>query len=164
MSLLTRFVNVFRARALEQKIDEELRFHLDQRVADYRQQGMSDEQAETAALARFGTLAAIRDQVQGIDMMNRSFIAGLAVGMLAVSIPAGMLWRGHTHAPVVAPVILRVASPTIFSRRAFGTPRMVKIQCGNDLMVAVSASFTSSSRSAPEIAPPKGCTLISPTQ
>jgi hypothetical protein len=154
MSLLTRFVNVFRARALDQELDDELRFHLDRRVADYIQQGMGEEEAETAALARFGTLAVIKDQMRGIDMLNRSFIAGLAVGVLAVSIPVGVLWRGHAHASLAAPpLILRTSNPVVGWDRPL---KIAKIRCGRDVIVAVSHSA--------EITPPKGCALISPTQ
>ncbi|MEM7355770.1 MAG: ABC transporter permease, partial [Acidobacteriota bacterium] len=42
---------------VDREVDEEMRFHLDMRIREYRQQGLSAEEAERRALARFGDRA-----------------------------------------------------------------------------------------------------------
>lgn len=48
-------------------IDDELRFHLEQRAAEYITQGMSSEDAERAARARFGDVAGVRRELMEHD-------------------------------------------------------------------------------------------------
>src|SRR4029078_3381427 len=43
------------------EVDEELRFHLEQRTRDYVERGMSPESARQAAAQRFGDAARVRD-------------------------------------------------------------------------------------------------------
>src|SRR5687768_644043 len=45
----------------KQEVDEELRFHLEQRTRDYIARGMSPEAAREAAAQRFGDAAGVRD-------------------------------------------------------------------------------------------------------
>src|SRR6188508_1608451 len=44
-----------------EEVDEELRFHLEQRTRDYVDRGMSPEAARNAAAQRFGDKARVRD-------------------------------------------------------------------------------------------------------
>ena len=44
----------------QHEIDEELKFHLDQRIRDYIAQGMSPQVAREAAIERFGSVARVR--------------------------------------------------------------------------------------------------------
>jgi hypothetical protein len=101
MALLTRFVNIFRARALEQELDDELRFHLDQRIARNIEQGMNREQAETAAHEQFGNVRQVKSEMREIRMLNRPFVAGLMAGLLLAGIPAGLLWLHAGHKPQI---------------------------------------------------------------
>jgi len=41
MSLLTRLLNLFRARSLDRDLDDEVRFHLSERIASNLRQGMT---------------------------------------------------------------------------------------------------------------------------
>ena len=43
------------------EIDEELKFHLEQRILEYIAQGMSPEAARRAAMERLGNLAHVRN-------------------------------------------------------------------------------------------------------
>ena len=45
----------------KEELDEELRFHLEQRTRDYVDRGMSPESAREAAAQRFGDAARVRD-------------------------------------------------------------------------------------------------------
>lgn len=48
---------------VEGDVEDELRFHLEERTAEYVARGMSPEEAERAALARFGDPAAVRREL-----------------------------------------------------------------------------------------------------
>lgn len=82
MSLMSRFLNVFRSKALEQELDDELRFHLEQRAADNRRRGMTSDEAESAAHEQFGDVARAKDEMQEVRMVNRQ-VAALGRNALA---------------------------------------------------------------------------------
>jgi hypothetical protein len=46
----------------ELEVDDELHFHLEQRVRDYVERGMTPEEARRAAAERFGDVARVRDE------------------------------------------------------------------------------------------------------
>jgi putative ABC transport system permease protein len=52
---------------VEGDVEDELRLHLEERTAEYIARGMSPEEAERAALARFGDLAAVRRELAEHD-------------------------------------------------------------------------------------------------
>jgi putative ABC transport system permease protein len=56
-----RLGSLVKSRALKQEIDEELRFHLEQRTAENIAAGMSPEAAAQAARRRFGNLQSVRE-------------------------------------------------------------------------------------------------------
>src|ERR1700757_5089003 len=62
--LRMRMAMLFRRWRAGERLDEELRFHIDQQVAEYVAQGMSPEEARHAALREFGNPAALRDQAR----------------------------------------------------------------------------------------------------
>jgi TonB family protein len=125
MSLLTRFLNVFRSRALEQEFDDELRFHLHERIASNLEHGMSQVEAELAASRQFGSVERAKRDMREMRMMNRQFVAGLMVGLLVAGIPAGLLWIRISEPPapqdmgfyipgdegVKSPVLIREQKP-----------------------------------------------------
>jgi predicted permease len=51
-----------RPRAVEQDVDEELRFHLEMRAAAYEQEGLSPTEARTAAEREFGDVGRVREE------------------------------------------------------------------------------------------------------
>ena len=60
--LIFRLRSLFRRRAVENELDDELQFHLDQQLKENIAQGLSPEEARTEALRAFGNPALIRDQ------------------------------------------------------------------------------------------------------
>jgi len=56
-----------RGRSVQDEIGEELRFHLDERIEELMDQGLSRSQAEREARARFGDLKQVGRQLQRID-------------------------------------------------------------------------------------------------
>src|SRR5262245_60864627 len=61
MSAWNRFVNLWRAKALDRDFDEELRFHLDMQTERNRQRGADPREAELHARRRFGSVLRARE-------------------------------------------------------------------------------------------------------
>src|SRR5271165_6450420 len=59
-----RIAMLFRRGRAADRLDDELRFHLEQQIAENIAAGMSDEEARHAALRAFGNPAALRDQAR----------------------------------------------------------------------------------------------------
>ena len=53
-------------RRLERELDAELRFHLDQQIAEYLDQGMSPEEAARAARAALGNRPLLREDIRAV--------------------------------------------------------------------------------------------------
>ncbi|MBA3850447.1 MAG: hypothetical protein C0502_10715 [Opitutus sp.] len=64
MNFLRRLRTLFRRRALEAEMAEEIRQHLEQRAADYTADGLAPAEARFAAQRRFGNLASIQEQAR----------------------------------------------------------------------------------------------------
>lgn len=64
MSLLRRLRYLFRRRDAEAEMAEEMRFHLEQRAADYAADGLAPADARLAAQRRFGNLASIQERAR----------------------------------------------------------------------------------------------------
>jgi putative ABC transport system permease protein len=65
-----RWSNVFR-RSPGVEVDEELAFHLDERVREFVAAGMSPEQARAAALERLGSFDGVRDECMSLLTAER---------------------------------------------------------------------------------------------
>jgi putative ABC transport system permease protein len=59
-------------REPEQEVDDELRFHLEQRTRDYIARGMSPEEARAAAADRFGDTSAVREACTSVLVSERA--------------------------------------------------------------------------------------------
>ena len=60
--LQMRVAMLFHRNLAGSRLDEELRFHLEQQIAENIAVGMSPDEARHAALRAFGNPAALRDQ------------------------------------------------------------------------------------------------------
>jgi predicted permease len=69
MPWLRRLANLFRGRALRSEIDEELRFHVDARIADNVSTGMTAEEARRDAIRRFGSETLALDKSRDADIV-----------------------------------------------------------------------------------------------
>ena len=59
--LFLRLRSLLRSRAVEQELDDELRFHLEQQVDSYLRRGLPREQALRRARLEFGGLDQIKE-------------------------------------------------------------------------------------------------------
>ncbi len=84
-----RLRSLGQAKAVKQDIDEELRFHLEQRTAENTAAGMSPEAAAREARKRFGNLQSIREESR--DTRGASFgeatVRDICFGLLTESTP-----------------------------------------------------------------------------
>jgi predicted permease len=65
-SIFHRLRSVIQRRAAKQEIDEELRFHIEQRTAENTAGGMSPEEADREARKRFGNVQSIREECREV--------------------------------------------------------------------------------------------------
>jgi hypothetical protein len=83
MSWITRLANAFRPGKTASDLDEELQFHLDQRIADLLNSGMPRNEAERIARRQFGNQLATRESsheiksAPWIESLFRDFRFGL---------------------------------------------------------------------------------------
>ena len=71
MSWLSRFVSVIRSDRLNRDLDDEIRFHLDERTQEYTRAGLSTKEASARARREFGSPALIRDASRDIKLLPR---------------------------------------------------------------------------------------------
>jgi TonB family protein len=109
MSFISRFLNVFRPKALERELDEELRFHLDQQVARNLRCGMDEDEANASARRQFGDVVQAKSEMREARMMNRNVIGAFALGLTL-----GAVAMGLTGGPKPAPVAVAVPTPAFY--------------------------------------------------
>lgn len=69
MSWLSRAVNVFRTSRVDSDIDDELRFHLEERIEALVQEGMPREAAEAEAARRLGSRLRLREETRDVKLL-----------------------------------------------------------------------------------------------
>ena len=86
-SWLSRLVSVIRGGRLNRDLDDEMRFHLDERIDEYAREGLSTEEAVARARRQFGSPALMRDRCRDIKLFPRLESIGRDIGL------AVRLWR-----------------------------------------------------------------------
>ena len=69
MSVWSRLANVFRAGRLEGELDEELQFHINERIRDAMAGGMTREAAEKDVRRRFGNPLRLREESRDVKLL-----------------------------------------------------------------------------------------------
>ena len=69
MSWYSRLRNTFRTGRVDSDLDEEMRFHLDMRAAEYEQQGLAPQEARRRAIRRFGNPLVVRERVRDVRLL-----------------------------------------------------------------------------------------------
>src|SRR5882757_9971533 len=93
MSWFSRLRNALRPQRLEQDLSDEVRDHLERRAADWRERGLSPEEAHRRAAVGFGSIARLREESREIRLW-----ATLESALQ----DARYAWRGMTKTPAVA--------------------------------------------------------------
>jgi putative ABC transport system permease protein len=71
MAWMERLQNVFRRQDVNPEIDEEIQFHIDERIRENIAAGLSMDEARRDALRRFGSRAGTREETRSADVMVR---------------------------------------------------------------------------------------------
>jgi predicted permease len=83
VSRLSRIANIFRIGRVERELDEELRFHIEERARQLVAEGLSDVEAQREARRRLGNASALRERsrdvklVAGLDALVRDLRFGI---------------------------------------------------------------------------------------
>jgi TonB family protein len=124
MSKLTRFLKVFRSRVLERDLDEEVRFHLEERAAANRRKGMAPDEAESTSAQQFGDVARVKSAMREAHMINRRVVGAFAVGvMVGAILTAGVAWR-----PKPVPITAALPNPAYYRPGQEGTTMPVLVR------------------------------------
>jgi len=70
MGIAKRVFALFKGRRLENDLDDEVRFHIEMRIDDYVQSGMSHEEATRAAIRQFGNRTYLKEETRRMDTIN----------------------------------------------------------------------------------------------
>ncbi|MBI3885245.1 MAG: ABC transporter permease [Opitutae bacterium] len=86
MNLLRRLRHLFRRRQTEADMAEEMRFHLEQRAADFTAEGLPSADARFAAQRKFGNVASIQEQARAARGWRglENFVLDLRLGVRAL--------------------------------------------------------------------------------
>jgi hypothetical protein len=80
MSWIGRFANLFRQDRLDDDIEDELRFHLEERASEFEDKGMSPSAAAVEARRRLGNRLLLRETIFfvpiGIAFIFWSYFSG----------------------------------------------------------------------------------------
>jgi hypothetical protein len=113
MSIISRFLNVFRSKALEQDLDDELRFHLEERAARNLQSGMDEDTAGEAARRQFGDIVQAKNEMREVRMMNKkvigAFALGVTLGVAVAVLPRAAVFHRSPYKVIRSSVVLRKA-------------------------------------------------------
>jgi predicted permease len=110
--VLRRITAPFPAPAdLDRQMDEEMRFHIDMEVRDLMSQGLSRDDAERQARARFGGV--VRYKEEGHDVRGTSWLADFVQDVRYARRTLGQN-RGYTFVSILTLALAIGASTTIF--------------------------------------------------
>ena len=73
--LRLRLLSLFRPSQVEQELDAELQFHMEQQIEENRAAGLSEKDAYRAARRKFGSIALAKDQAR--DTWGAGFLDNL---------------------------------------------------------------------------------------
>lgn len=125
MSRLTRVLNLLRSKSLARDLDDEIRFHLDERIRMNLAAGMNPPDAEARARMRFGRIEHIRAGMREARVARWLDVAPIFAVAIALLVAGGTYWRNTERVyevgdGVTAPVPITTPKPeyTLAARRA----------------------------------------------
>jgi predicted permease len=177
MSLWSRLANVFRIGSVQRELDEELQFHLDERIRELAATGMTREAAAREVARRFGSPLRVREQsldvklLPWLDSMMRdvrlgvrmlrkdAVVTGAAVVSLSLALGACVAAFSLVDALILRPLpvshpeqLVYLAFPTYNPERpeseTFNDPVFVRLRDASRERVALFAMSTQVMRQA----------------
>ncbi len=140
--LRMRIEMIFRRSRAAGRLDDELRFHLEQQIAENVAAGMSAEEARHAALRAFGNPAALRDQARetwswsGVESVLRDLRIGartlwrtpgfalIAIGVMALCIGASVSLFTVVRSVLLRPLPFKDPEKLVMVYEHFRDPSM----------------------------------------
>ena len=112
-----RLLNLFRTRALDREIEEEIRFHLDERTRQYRTRNMPPDEAARLAHDRFGSVERAKAGMRAARLPGTMAFA--AIGTVALVLVLGLgvkRWSAKSRVyelsgRIIAPVPILAPKP-----------------------------------------------------
>jgi TonB family protein len=108
-----RFVNLFRARAIERDLDDEIRFHLEERARRNLAAQMNPADAASRARVRFGSIDRAKRGMRLAHRPTTAETATITMCIGALTLATTMLWRAASHVYDLGP---GVTSPVPVAR------------------------------------------------
>jgi TonB family protein len=136
MAYLDRLANRFRGAALERELDDEIRFHLEERTRLNAAGGMSPADAEADARRRFGSVERAKAGMRAARVARPSAVVVPVLAAAIVSVvSAGALFHMHDRIYDITPEITAPV-PIVTPRAAYTSAAMhrkiqgtVRLQC-----------------------------------
>jgi hypothetical protein len=86
MSFGRELLNLFRTTSLERDIDDEIRFHLEERIHQNRAQHMAPEEAARLAHDQFGSVERVKVGMRAARVPRKSTLAAISAAVLVCSL------------------------------------------------------------------------------
>src|SRR5437660_114787 len=96
MSALARFVNRFRRTSLERELDDEIRFHLEERTRRNAAAGMSPRDAAADAFDRFGSIDRAKAGMRSARMVSPPTLAVSVLTLVVLSFVTVIYWSSRS--------------------------------------------------------------------
>jgi len=150
MSLWSRLANVFRTGRMERELDEELQFHIDERIRELTATGMTREAAAEQVGRRFGSRLRLREQSRdvkllpwldslvrdvrlGVRMLRRhAMVTCAAVVSLALALGASVAAFALVDALILRPLPVRQPEQLVYLAFPTYTPERPEADTFND--------------------------------
>jgi len=100
MSALSRFVNRLRRTWLERELDDEIRFHLEERTRRNAAAGMSPRDAAADAVDRFGNIERVKAGMRSARMGVRPSVAVPVLTLVVLSFVGAICWSSGSRSRV----------------------------------------------------------------
>jgi predicted permease len=150
MSLWSRVTNVFRTGRVERELDEELRFHMEERVRERMADGVSRESAERDVRRRFGNPLRLREESRDVKLLpwldsmirdvrmgarmlrKNAVVTGTAVASLSLALGACLAAFSLLDALILRPLSVRRPDQLIYLAFPTYSPERPEADTFND--------------------------------
>jgi TonB family protein len=137
VALVSRLLNIFRLRSLVRDVEDEVRFHLEQRVQQNLRLGMTGAEAEEDAYGRFGSVEQTKTGMLAARLVSVHAAVFMVTLALTAAGAAGWMLTTRRSPPIYeltdgisAPIPLEMAKPeyTSMAKRA-KVQGAVRVRC-----------------------------------